>query len=460
MKTLFKHILVALLNFESKLIVRKYKPFIVAVTGSVGKTSAKDAIYAVLKDHERFVRKSDKSMNSEIGLPLTVIGAANSWYDIGGWFATLKKGAGLIMRRQEYPTCLVLELGADHPGDIRRAAAWLPVNVAVITKVSRTPVHVEFFASPEAVFEEKVSLLGAVRPGGTVVLFADDEKVMSAKSHLTDPSIKVVTYGTVADADVRGLEPTVLYEGSSGRAWKVESTASPVLGSFNFAPAATRMPTGLSFKTHIGNVIIPVTVRQVLGQVYMYPLLAAAAVATSQGMNGEQIRKGLNEYTPPRGRMNLIRGIHASTLVDDTYNSSPDAVRSALESLRALEGVGSKIAVLGDMMELGKHSAEEHRAIGREVAAVVSRLITVGQRSRATAEEAVKAGLPADMVRSFDTSAEVGEYLSPLITPGSIVLVKGSQSIRMERVVEALMDEPSRAGQLLVRQEKEWLLKK
>jgi UDP-N-acetylmuramoyl-tripeptide--D-alanyl-D-alanine ligase len=142
------------------------------------------------------------------------------------------------------------------------------------------------------------------------------------------------------------------------------------------------------------------------------------------------------------------------------YNSSPDAVMSALATLKELECSGSKIVALGDMMELGQYSAEEHRKVGREVLGVADVLITVGQRSRATADEAIKTGFNAECVHSFDTSVEAGEFLEKMVKPFDIILVKGSQSIRMERIVKMLMKDSSKAESLLVRQEKEWLDKK
>jgi len=192
-----KKIVIALLTWESRLILKKYKPFIVAVTGSVGKTSTKDAIYDALKNlpGAGLVRKSEKSMNSEIGLPLTVIGVPNAWHSIGGWFYNLGVGLDLILKRREYPDTLILEIGADHPGDIRRVTQWLHPDISVITRVSRTPVHVEFFSSPDEVFEEKAFLATAVKSGGSLVVFGDDERTLSVGDRVKDRGVSVVSYG-------------------------------------------------------------------------------------------------------------------------------------------------------------------------------------------------------------------------------------------------------------------------
>src|SRR3989338_4025790 len=148
MKNLFKKLIVFIITLEARAVLRKYKPKIVAVTGSVGKTSAKDAIYAVLAKSAR-VRKSEKSFNSEVGLPLTVLGAPNAWSNPLRWLQNIVDGIFIILFTVEYPEWLVLEVGADRPGDIRSLSKWLQVDVAVITRLPEVPVHVEFFDSAE-----------------------------------------------------------------------------------------------------------------------------------------------------------------------------------------------------------------------------------------------------------------------------------------------------------------------
>jgi UDP-N-acetylmuramoyl-tripeptide--D-alanyl-D-alanine ligase len=201
-------------------------------------------------------------------------------------------------------------------------------------------------------------------------------------------------------------------------------------------------------------------ISNVIGETYQYPILAAAAVGLAKGVDPEKIVANLANYNAPHGRMNLVPGINDSTIIDDTYNSSPDATISALHTLKSIETSGSKIAVLGDMMELGKYAAEEHKKIGKEVAGIVSILISVGPRSRATANEAILAGMDSRKVFSFDSSVDVVNAGLPVVVRGDIVLVKGSQSVRMERIVKALLRNPDRAEELMVRQEKEWLDKK
>ena len=427
---IIKKIIISILTLESRLILKKYKPFIVAVTGSVGKTSTKDAIYCALKDHGKFVRKSQKSMNSDIGLPLTIIGVPTAWRSMSGWMRNMEEGLKLILRRSEYPNCLVLELGADHPGDISSVAKWLRPDIAVITKVSRTPVHVEFFSSPEQVFEEKASLADAVKPGGTLVLFADDEKVMTMADRVKGKDVKVVSFGMSDGATVKGSGEQTVYENGA--------------------------PVGISFKLHLDANSVPVLVRGVLGQTYLYPILAAAAVGKARGMSASAIIQAVAKYDAPKGRMNIIPGINGSTLIDDTYNSSPDAVSSALQALKALECSGAKIAVLGDMMELGKHSTEEHYEAGKLAAVSADILCTVGLRSRKLAEGALDAEMDEKNIFQCDDAAEAIKIIKDLVTEHDVILAKGSQSMRIEKVVKALMQHPEQAKELLVRQEEEW----
>ena len=430
-----KHIIVAILTLESRLILKKYKPFIVAVTGSVGKTSTKDAIYDALKDLQGagHVRKSEKSLNSEIGLPLTIIGAPNAWHSVGAWLKNIGVGLDLILRRRAYPDTLILEIGADHPGDIRRVTQWLHPDISVITRVSRTPVHVEFFKSPEEVFEEKAFLATAVKTGGALVVYGDDDRTLSMGDRVKDRGVSVVSYGLSEQSAVRALDAQIAYENGA--------------------------PVGMKLTVSHGGRTMPMTLGGVLGVGAVYSALAAAAVVVAKTGSLPQEPIG---FDMPRGRMNVIPGKNSSTLIDDTYNSSPDAAIVALNVMKDLQTSGRKIVALGDMLELGKFAAQEHRRIGAEATNALGQngiLVTVGQRSRVTAEEAIKSGMPAESVKPFDSSREAAEFLAATVGAGDVVLVKGSQGVRMERVSKALLREPERAGELLVRQEKEWLEK-
>lgn len=441
---IIKKIIVWILAFESRLIIWKYRPFVIAITGSVGKTSTKDAIYAVLKDKTGYVRKSEKSMNSEIGLPLTIIGVGNAWRNPREWLRNIAAGLKLLFRKNEYPDTLILELGADHPGDIKKTVKWLRPDIAVLTRVSDTPVHVEFFDSPAQVFEEKIALVRAVKKGGFAVFFADDAKSLPVQEEMSKRGVKVISYGISSAAAVRGTD--------FGFEYVRDAASDDSSGTLN------KLLTS-KFRLTVENESEIVSYRNPLGETGIYPLLAAAAVAKAKGFALSQILSGLKAYEAPRGRMNVLAGVEGSIIIDDTYNSSPDAVHAALETLRSLTCSGRKIAILGDMMELGKYSASEHRKAGREVASIANMLITVGQRSRSMAEEALSAGMSAENVRSYDSSKDVADFIFREVRANDIVLVKGSQSMRMERIVKVLLKDVREASKLLVRQDEEWLRK-
>lgn len=429
MRLLFRKFVVAVLIAEARLVVRKYKPRIVAITGSVGKTSTKDAIFAVLAK-DAHVRKSDKSFNSEIGLPLTVLGCPNGWNNPLRWLQNIFDGFLLIILPSQYPEWLVLEVGADRPGDIRSMANWLPVDVAVITRLPEVPVHVEFFDSPAAVVEEKASLIGAIKPGGTLVLYADDERTLALRKRAEDRNIAVSTFGFLPEAAVRGSDSAILHRAGG---------------------------LGMRMQVHIGEESAELAAVGVVGQHVLLSLLAAAAVGHALGKKLSESIKALESYEPPHGRMHVLTGIKDTVIIDDTYNSSPAAVTAALDTLALMQKDGGRrIAVLADMLELGRYSVDEHRKVGAYAAKTVDILVTVGFRARDTAESALDHGLPDGSIFQYEDAFKAGDELAAMLRPGDVVLVKGSQSMRMERVVENIMAEPERAGELLVRQELDW----
>jgi UDP-N-acetylmuramoyl-tripeptide--D-alanyl-D-alanine ligase len=421
--------LVWALRAEARAVVKRYKPHIVAVTGSVGKTSAKDAIYAVLAQSEH-VRKSEKSFNTEVGLPLTILGQPNAWNNPLRWAQNLLDGLLLLAFRQSYPRWLVLEVGADRPEDIRFVSTWLPVTVAVITRLPEVMAHVEFFDSQDQVVEEKAALIAALVPQGTLVLYGDDARTPMLKARAGEK--KVITFGFSAEADVHAEDLTILYE-----------------------EGKEQFPIGMSARISAGGISAPVEVAGTVGAHSFLPALAAVAVGQALGKNLLDMVEALRGYEPPPGRMHLVRGVKDTIIIDDTYNSSPAALVAALETL-VLVAKGKKIAVLADMLELGRHSVEEHRKAGGVVARTSDMLVTVGFRARDIAQGALAAGMEESAILQFEDSEKAGEELAALVQPGDTILIKGSQSMRMEKAVEELMADPERAKNILVRQDEEW----
>ena len=435
MKSFFKKIIVAILKEESKMILKKYHPRIIAVTGSVGKTSTKDAIFAVLAQSQH-VRKSDKSFNSEIGLPLTILGLQNAWSSPWRWVQNILDGLLLVLVTTDYPKWLVLEVGADRPGDIMSLASWLEVDVAVITRLPDVPVHVEFFASPEDVVREKVSLINTLKKDGTLVVYADDQRTVMLSEKAAHRGVHMVTFGLSSAAEVRGEDFKALFQSDK--------------------KTASTWPIGVCATVALTEVSVPVQILGVLGKHAFLPVLAAAAVGQTLGYHADDILKGLSMYESPKGRMRLLPGIKGTLLIDDTYNASPAADEAALLSLSLLNPGVRKIAVLGDMLELGRHSVDEHRKVGAIAAKHVDLLVTVGFRAREIAEGALSNGLADSAIFQFEDSDSAASELKVMLREGDCVLIKGSQSIRTEKIVLELMAEPEKAKDLLVRQERDW----
>ena len=423
-----KKIVVIILTWEARMVLLRAKPRIIAVTGSVGKTTTKDAIYAALCAHLH-IRKSDKSLNSDIGVPLAILGLENGWSDPLKWTMNIIQGFLLAAFPSDYPHWLVLEVGADRPGDIRNIARWLRPDIAVITAVPEIPVHVEFFDSPAAVLREKRSLAEHLKPGGKLIINGDDPHMSDLRSDFRG---LIVTYGFEDHNDFFSSHDEVLYEAN--------------------------VPTGIRFRVNHSGSSVPVSVYGALGRPRIYAALAALAVASAVGVDEVSASAALAVWAPPPGRMRLLTGVRGSIIIDDTYNSSPAAALAALDTLASLKAAGRKIAMMGDMLELGKYSADAHKEVGERIAVSASMLITVGFRARLMAEAALDAGMSDEVVRSYEQgeAERAGLELEKEIKEGDVILIKGSQSIRMERAVEVLLAEPQKAAEHLVRQEEEW----
>ena len=177
MKTLFKKIIITILKLEAKLILARFRPKIIAVTGTVGKTSVKAV--ALVLGSEFNVRKSEKSYNSEIGVPLTIIGAQTGWGSFKQWLAVIFKGLKVFLLAGDYPKFLVLEMGVDRPKDMEKMVSWVKPYVAVITAVGTIPVHVQYFSGPEELISEKRKLVECLNDNNWAVLNIDDKAVSS-----------------------------------------------------------------------------------------------------------------------------------------------------------------------------------------------------------------------------------------------------------------------------------------
>lgn len=435
MKDTFKKIIVNILKFEAKLVLAKYKPKIVAATGSVGKTSTKDTVYAVISQFA-YVRKSEKSYNSQIGLPLTILGIPNGWNDPFIWVLNILKGFWLLIWPHKYPEWLVLEVGVGKPGDMKETASWLKTDVVIITAIGDTPAHIEFFNSRKHLVEEKASLIKTLKKEGLLVLNGDDETVLEMKSKTKS---RTVVYGFKEGADFLASSDNILYD--------------------NQNTEKESLPMGVTFKVDEKGNSLPVFIKGVFGRNHVYAGLAALAVASGLKFNMLKAIDALKDYSSPAGRMKVLSGINDTLIIDDTYNSSPFACESALKTLSEIKTTGRKIAVLGDMLELGKHTEEAHKNIGRIAQGSSDVLFVVGPRSEFIKLGAIESGMDTSNIFQFIDSVSAGEFLKSFLKKSDIVLVKGSQGMRMERVVGEIILDQKNKSDLIVRQDKEWLAK-
>ena len=427
---MLKRLLQIKLKFLAHLLIKKYKPLIIGITGSVGKTSAKEAIALILKNKFK-IRTSFKNYNNEIGLPLVIIGQTSPGRSPIDWLRLFIKAVGLcLIRDKNYPNVLILEMGVDRPGDMEYLTKIAPPNIGLVTSVSYS--HLEYFGSLINIQKEKQVLIEKLNSQGVAVLNFDNDKSreMSQVSRA-----KIITYGFKEGADLQAQD--IVY---------------------NFTKRGYDL-SGINFKLSYQGAIVPVMMKNVMSEPAIYSALAALAVGLGLGLNLVDMANALRDYAMPKGRMNLLAGIKHSFLVDDTYNSSPEAAILAVQTLAKIkiDDSSDKYAVLGDMLEIGTYTEEGHRLVGREVClSGIKYLIAVGERARDFIRGAKEVGMEDDFIFYFDKPDEAGKFLQNRIKAGDVLLIKGSQGARMEKVVKELMAEPDRASELIVRQEKEW----
>ena len=425
-----KKILQFKLKFWSRRLIKKYQPVIVGITGSIGKTSAKEAISEVLKDKLR-VRTSFKNYNNELGLPLTIIGQESPGRDLFGWAKVFWRALRLyLIRDKNYPQVLVLEMGVDRPGDMAYLTSIAPVNVGVVTAVSYS--HLEYFGTVQNIKKEKQVLIEKLDAKGLAVLNFDNE---NTKEMASASKARVLSYGLKAGANLQAQD--IVY---------------------NFTKEGYDL-SGINFKLNYNGSIIPVVMKNVMAETALYAALAAAAVAVYFDLNLVEVAQALSNFSLPKGRMNLLPGIKHTFIIDDTYNSSPEAALAAIDVLRRVkvDASAEKYAIMGDMLEIGSYTEEGHRLVGAKIAeSGINHLLAVGEKARDFIRGAKEAGLEDDYIFYFDKPEEAGKFLQNRIKAGDVLLIKGSQGARMEKVVKELMAEPERAEELIVRQGKEW----
>lgn len=428
--SLYKKILLRITRYLAERILRKYQPQQVVITGSVGKTSTKQALLSVITDVSS-VYSSEVSIRSEFSLYCTIIGVPHPGKRLGGLLRVLWRGCVLVCTQKQdaYPQVLVFEMGIKHSGDTARIAQMLEPDVVVVTPFGTPPTHIEFFDTVQALITEKIAVIDQMKRSGIVVLPQDDEYLEDIKRKIKVP---VVSYGFDPQSTLVVSHPEIAY--------------------------ADGVPIGMRFRANFEGKSLPSILYGALGVTHVLANAAALATAEVLDISLIQALTSLESNDAPPGRMKLIHGVYDTMIIDDTYNASPVAMSAALKTLAHLETRGRKIAILGDMLDLGRHAEQAHRTVGEEVVESADVVIAVGVRAQFIAENARKKGMKRrSSIMTFSTSAQAGAYAKTILKEGDIILVKGSQDMRMERVVEQIMSNPKDKETLLVRQNDFWL---
>lgn len=367
----------ALFDITTDRLRRQAVP-IVAITGSAGKTTTKDLIAHVLGRRLR-VHKSEGNLNTYTGIPMT------------------------IFQMDPRDRALVVEYAMSRAGEIRELARVAPPTIGVVLNVGLA--HVAFLGSIDGVAAAKRELVEGLIPGGLAVLNADDPRVraMSAVAR------RFTLYGLASDVSVRAERI---------RLHGIEGSNFTLITPRGKAEVYLRLP----------------------GQHSISNALAAAAVALEFEFDAPAIATALHGFTPPARRMNIVTGRNGATVIDDSYNASPGSMQAALRVLELAPKGSLKVAVLGDMLELGDHAAQAHDEIGSLAGKTADIVIAVGEYAPRVVESARRAGLAKERAYVVDGAEQVVAALGPLLTPQTQVLVKGSRGMRLERVVEQIRE--------------------
>ncbi len=434
MNNMIKHWLEQCMAKLARMILRRHQPKVIAITGSVGKTSTKEAIRAVLQDHY-FVRASQYNYNNELGVPLTIIGGVVAGKNIWQWSKVILRGLVYAVLPLRYPQILILEMGADKPGDIKYLTQLAPADIGIVTYIGDQPVHVEFFRDVEQLAQEKLVMYKHLPKKAWAIVNLDESY---SKAFL--PKLKNQNLTVSVDHDQADLQAVDI--------------------DYSAQPEAERgaLVAGLRFKIRYQGNMVPCFIPGVIGRPAVYAALFALAVGSIHQINLVDSAKALQRYyQAPPGRMRLILGMRNSLIIDDSYNASPAAVREALTVLHHLQIAGKKIACLGNMEELGVQSKRAHTLIGQKIAALqLDALFTFGDKAEGIATAALDAGMSAKQIQICATREIMIEQLQQMLHAHDVVLIKGSQRMRFEKIVVAVMANSSMAKVSLARQYGNW----
>jgi len=405
-----------ILKYLAKIILWRYRPLVIGVTGSVGKTSAKEAIYTILKRKFK-VARNVFNLNTEIGMPLTIIQGKDAKRNILLWLYNFFHSLWLfIYKSKNYPEVLILEMSEDAPGMIKYLVDLARPKIGVITSIGTPPVHLKYYKNINH-FIEEISYFPQR-------LLLNDKLILNADNHF------------VSGLKEKTIARTFLY-GFDEKADMKISNYKLITAGYDLSK------TGMSFRLEYKGSFVPLKLKGVFGKPQVYALVAGAAVGLSLGMNLVEIAEAMKDYQIPQGRTKFIPGIKDSWILDDSYNACPDSVLAALDLLKEISAQ-RKIVALGEMKELGNLSAQAHKSIGEALGEKeIDIFIAVG-KEMALAKDAVLEKNPKIEVFWFENSEEAKKSVKKILQKGDLILVKGSRAMEMEKITQEIKAEKNK----------------
>ncbi|MCL2451519.1 UDP-N-acetylmuramoyl-tripeptide--D-alanyl-D-alanine ligase [Candidatus Saccharibacteria bacterium] len=403
---------------------KKHSPKLIVVVGSVGKTTTKDAIAAVLSTKFR-VESSRGNLNEQITVPFGILGVkyppVSLLNKFGTWRRIFKIMRGVIKAPTDVDV-IIQELATDRPGEIPHYEKYLRPDMAVVTAVA--PEHMVNF--PGGIHEVAREELAVARYSGLTIINRDDVDGSFAE------------YAETTNITDYGLE---------GGEYRFEIVGGTALNGYEVKFTAPELPEPIQSTVNL------------VGEHVLKSALAAATVAAKLGMSGAEIAAALPQIKPVPGRMNPLRGVRGTTIIDDTYNSNPSAAVAALRTLYLIDAP-QRVAILGSMNELGKDSAQYHQMVGAQCDPnFLDYVITIGEDAKNYLASAAKAN--GCQVATFPGPIFAGTYANKILEPGAVVLVKGSEDgVFAEEAVKLLLHNDEGEDNFLVRQDEAWMAKK
>jgi UDP-N-acetylmuramoyl-tripeptide--D-alanyl-D-alanine ligase len=415
MKKIAKKIVVSVLGWQVRRLRNKKNFLIVAVAGSIGKTSTKFAIASVLSQKYK-VRLQEGNYNDVVTVPLVFFGKDNPprLTNPGAWLRILIQNERDLRRPYDFDV-VVVELGTDFPGNLAQFKTFIDADMAILTAI--TPEHMEFFTDLDAVAREELTIADLTKQ---LIINAD----LCAKPYLEGLTKQFISYATRQEADYR------------------------ITGFKYHKP-------GYDFMVMKNNQEFLKTSHELIAETQLYSVCAAVAVGSELGMVPKEIEAGIRSIKPVSGRMQHLKGINNSIIIDDTYNASPEAMKAALDTVYKLDAP-QKVAILGNMNELGTFSEQAHKEIGNYCdPKQLDMVITIGPEANQYLAPAARA--KGCDVHEFTNPYQAGSFLKENIKKDALILAKGSQNgVFAEETIKALLANPEDSARL-VRQTPRWL---